>query len=237
MELILLGHILGDFYIQTDMIAQNKVKKSRYMVIHCILYTLVIYVFLSLLTQSWGKTIVGSLVIGTMHLITDIIKVKIEGKTNKYECKLFLLDQLIHIIVLFFVIYLFSFEKNINGMTNLILFGKLPLNKIIGVVILALVCWKPAEIIVSLVLKKITEYAEKENAKIGRWIGVLEREIILLLGLLGQYAAIGFVIAAKSLARFSKLENQDFAEKYLVGTLLSSLISMCCIGICKILIL
>ncbi len=39
----------------------------------------------------------------------------------------------------------------------------------------------------------------------------------------GQFAAIGFVLTAKSVARYEKLKEQDFAEYYLLGTLLSTL--------------
>ncbi|NLL73630.1 MAG: hypothetical protein GX237_08895 [Clostridiales bacterium] len=55
---------------------------------------------------------------------------------------------------------------------------------------------------------------------------MLEREIIFVLGSMGQFGVIGFVLTAKSIARFKQLEDKDFAEKYLVGTLLSSLIGI-----------
>lgn len=63
----------------------------------------------------------------------------------------------------------------------------------------------------------------------GYLIGVLERVIVLTLGLNGQMGAIGFVLTAKSLARFKQLEVKGFAEKYLVGTLLSMGIALLCI--------
>lgn len=68
--------------------------------------------------------------------------------------------------------------------------------------------------------------------RIGSWIGILEREIILVLGLLGQYGAIGFVLTAKSLARHNQLNNQAFAEKYLVGTLLSAFVALLSVIMC-----
>ena len=37
--------------------------------------------------------------------------------------------------------------------------------------------------------------------------------------LAGAEAAIGFVIAAKTIARFRLLDDRDFAEYYLLGTL------------------
>jgi hypothetical protein len=64
-----------------------------------------------------------------------------------------------------------------------------------------------------------------ENA--GYAIGVLERVISTTLVLIGQYSAIGFIIAAKSIARYKRItEEAAFAEKYLIGTLSSIAISI-----------
>ena len=58
-------------------------------------------------------------------------------------------------------------------------------------------------------------------AQVGATIGVLERLLIVTLLLVGAEAAIGFVIAAKTIARFRLLDDRDFAEYYLLGTLAS----------------
>ena len=60
----------------------------------------------------------------------------------------------------------------------------------------------------------------------GALIGVLERCLISLLVAMGQWGAIGFVLTAKSVARFKKLEEQRFAEAYLIGTLTSVLVAI-----------
>jgi hypothetical protein len=44
--------------------------------------------------------------------------------------------------------------------------------------------------------------------------------------LLGEYSAVGWIIAAKSLARFKALEDREFAEYFLVGTLASFLLAV-----------
>jgi hypothetical protein len=62
---------------------------------------------------------------------------------------------------------------------------------------------------------------EKGLPGAGKVIGMLERGIILTFGLLGEYGAISFVFVAKSMARFKQLEQRQFAEYYLIGTLLS----------------
>ena len=60
----------------------------------------------------------------------------------------------------------------------------------------------------------------------GRTIGALERALALTFVLLGQYGALGLLIAAKSLARFKALEDREFAEYFLIGTLASLLLAL-----------
>jgi hypothetical protein len=60
----------------------------------------------------------------------------------------------------------------------------------------------------------------------GRAIGSLERAIALTLVLLGEYGALGLIVAAKALARFKALEDREFAEYFLIGTLASLLLAL-----------
>jgi hypothetical protein len=60
----------------------------------------------------------------------------------------------------------------------------------------------------------------------GRAVGSLERALTLTLVLLGEYTAVGWIIAAKSLARFKQLEDREFVEYFLVGTLASFLLAL-----------
>jgi hypothetical protein len=63
--------------------------------------------------------------------------------------------------------------------------------------------------------------ARGQGARVGATIGILERILIVVFVLTGSEAAIGFVVAAKTLARFRLLDDRDFAEYYLLGTLAS----------------
>ena len=58
-------------------------------------------------------------------------------------------------------------------------------------------------------------------ARIGATIGALERLLIVGFILVGLDAAVGFVIAVKTIARFKQLDDRGFAEYYLLGTLAS----------------
>jgi hypothetical protein len=63
---------------------------------------------------------------------------------------------------------------------------------------------------------------ENSLANAGKWIGILERVIVLILVILNQYSAIGLVIAAKSVLRFNEKDRQEAKTEYvLIGTLLS----------------
>lgn len=63
----------------------------------------------------------------------------------------------------------------------------------------------------------------------GTVIGVLERVMAYLLLISGQWAGLGFLIAAKSIFRFGDLnrnQNRQFTEYVLIGTFLSFLLAI-----------
>ena len=75
--------------------------------------------------------------------------------------------------------------------------------------------------------------AYSEELKAGNIIGKLERTIIAIFLLNNQFGLIGFVLTAKSIARFKQMEDKNFAEKYLIGTLTSFLIVLITVLILK----
>lgn len=80
-------------------------------------------------------------------------------------------------------------------------------------------------VIVNWILRRY-QLPEGGLRRAGATIGVLERMLVLTLVLLGQYAAIALIFAAKSIARFEELKDREFAEYYLIGTLSSILFAM-----------
>ncbi len=60
----------------------------------------------------------------------------------------------------------------------------------------------------------------------GRLIGILERALVVTLVLVGEFGALGLIVAAKAVARFRGLEDRDFAEYFLIGTLASLLVAV-----------
>ena len=67
---------------------------------------------------------------------------------------------------------------------------------------------------------KIPDAESLANA--GKWIGIIERIIILIFVLLSQYSAIGLLVAAKGIIRFNEKDRPEIKTEYLViGTLMS----------------
>lgn len=84
-----------------------------------------------------------------------------------------------------------------------------------------------AERLISKVLqqwKLETELQEESLVNAGKYIGWLERALILSFVLLDQWSAIGFLATAKSVFRFgdlSRSKDRKLTEYILIGTLLS----------------
>lgn len=62
--------------------------------------------------------------------------------------------------------------------------------------------------------------------RMGTTIGVLERLLVVALVPGGGPAGVGFVVAAKTLARFKELNKKRFAERYLLGTMASVTVAL-----------
>ncbi len=68
---------------------------------------------------------------------------------------------------------------------------------------------------------------DQKEYNVGRAIGILERWLLLFVMINTESLnAIGFIIAAKGLARFKQLDDRQFAEYMLVGTLLSVFLAL-----------
>lgn len=61
----------------------------------------------------------------------------------------------------------------------------------------------------------------------GRLIGNLERLVLAVVVAAGSYAALAFLVAAKGLVRSEGLQDRDFAEYFLIGSLASVLVALC----------
>ena len=209
---LLTAHVVGDFYLQSDKYCKRKEQlkiKSPFLYIHSVIIGLLSWAFVPF-TDFW----IFALIIGGTHLLIDTMKT--------YMCKElwpFLTDQLAHILILCFIScqYIPTSRLPIQSIDFLDTLS-IPL-----FVFAILCCLKPTNILIKLILGKYkigdTESCQSiKNA--GALIGNLERVLTIVFVLIGQYEAVGFIVAAKSLLRFKDTDTAK-TEYVLAGTLLS----------------
>lgn len=240
--ILILSHILADFYFQTNKIAKGKKKKAKWLFLHCMLYMLLMFL-MTLCFFSEFYPVIGGIVAGVVHFVIDSIKYcftkyypREKHKISIQEKNVFFADQMIHILSITCIVLwinnisktpvfqgtLYQFFKNQGGdMYHVILW-----------ITVLLLIHKPANIAISLLMKQykvdnVNNEASPNDRNAGRFIGVIERILMVVMLSDGQYAAIGLVLTAKSIARYDKISKEPaFAEYYLLGTLLSTLIAV-----------
>lgn len=104
---ILLGHWVGDYLLQGNIIADQKSKSIRWLTIHVLVYTITLIVF-SLFLFSWADALRLSFLNGIFHFITDLFTSRLSSKC-KLNPRIFYtiigFDQLIHTATLIATTY------------------------------------------------------------------------------------------------------------------------------------
>lgn len=97
---LLLGHLTGDFVLQTDRIAENKSVHWKWTLLHAVIVTLCICLF----SYPFGALLLGMVLLnGAAHYIIDYYKGRICKSLHMPDLVCFLLDQLIHILILYLI--------------------------------------------------------------------------------------------------------------------------------------
>ncbi|NCT17967.1 MAG: DUF3307 domain-containing protein [Flavobacteriaceae bacterium CG_4_8_14_3_um_filter_34_10] len=217
---LLLAHLLTDFALQpVKYIQQKREKKARapFLYIHAGIAGFLTYLFL----QQWSQIFIPILIIIT-HFFIDLWKLNKKEDNLKY----FLLDQLFHLLVLLLAwLYLTANFQQIMPFIDNFLHSKNTMVLFIGY----LLAISP----IGFIIGKATKHWQVEIAKdgeldslqkAGRYIGIFERILVLTFVLTYNIAAIGFLIAAKSILRFNdkgKSSGRKQTEYVLIGTLMS----------------
>ena len=230
-------HLLVDFLFQTSAYSEKKRKKLKPLLLHCFIYFIVFEIVLLLILQ-FKKAIFLGVIISVFHFLINFIKNKLEKSfpQRRLQIWIFSINQLIHFALLIGMYYIFNLENSTNN-----LYLKLQEYENFKIIVLYTsvfsIIFEPASLFIrklfTSISPKIYPKANLEELKAGNIIGKLERIIIAILLLNNQFGVIGFVLTAKSIARFKQMENRDFAEKYLIGTLTSFLIVLISVLILK----
>lgn len=227
---MIFAHIVGDFYCQTRKsinAKRSKGLKSRELYFHII----VILVFTWVSAWSWSFWW-AALIIALLHLLIDAAKTVIENREEnglpmfKTRNALwpFVVDQVLHIIVLFIVVQWWIKYNNNWSQPSCIESLKVRYRLF---ALALLVSWKPANILVANILQYCQvnffdkNHERMANFKLGALIGTLERWLIIFFMIKNQYEAIGILVAVKSIRDFGATHDSEKSEYVLAGTILS----------------
>jgi hypothetical protein len=226
--LFLLGHIAGDFYLQSKSLSERKQVASKSVGLHGAIYSaamLVVSIPLFFVNIWAGLAVFAAL--GLAHYVTDMIKFCIRSlhkNGDEDSFPVFITDQAVHIAAVIAASYILRCFIPDGGLTAL--FNSMGVSYLVTVKLICALALmgRPANIIFKKIFKaaKSEESAESGMKNAGAMIGTLERVISCVMFFLGQYAAIAIVLTAKSIARYNRLSTDPgFAEYYLTGTLSS----------------
>ena len=236
-----IGHLLGDFYFQSEKMSKLKDENYRDVFLHSYVYYLVFFV---LTLPIFSIDMVHAATYAALfHFLIDSFKyMLLKKKKIRKGCRLFVVDQCLHMISIFALAYgMYCCNYSIGqigfvqGMLNAFHCNAETLARW-GLALLFV--HVPSNIFIQNFLEfykpKNKDAIIRSDNKAGRRIGTMERLIMLAFLSKDQYVAIGFVLTAKSIARYDKItKDEKFAEYYLLGTLVSTL----CVIICRMLIL
>ena len=245
---LLIAHLLTDFFWQPDKWVREKGSRtwsSKFLWYHCILTGGIAWIFLWDIHLWWA-----ALLITLLHLLTDGIKStlarRIDKKVNhtaekkaKIGLKLFTIDQLSHILVLI-AVWLLIIKG--YGRIAVLLKKALPDYRLLLYAAGYLFILEPVGYFIGSLTRRWTGELNEEDSlpDAGRWIGMLERLLILTFVYMGQFAPIGFLITAKSLLRVidrpdkstvdpgfvQPFSSRKHTEYVLIGTFLSFAIAL-----------
>ena len=219
--LLLLCHLLSDYYFQSQKMADRKDQDPKVLVLHILYVALPLIVVVLVHLDLWWIC----LIILLTHAGIDAGKPWLQKTLKLKTSWTFTLDQLLHIGIITCLV-LFGAK---NGTTYL------PLDTL-NLIFYVLLVGKPTNIAFKILFAKYQPNMKKKMDTItgaGSMIGFLERLVIGACLVYGQFASIGLVFTAKSIARYNKIsENPAFAEYYLIGSLFSILSALFAAWLC-----
>lgn len=222
LTLLLICHFLSDFQLQSQTVADRKNTDKTYLLIHLIWVAVPLILVTIFIPSIWDI----SLLILLSHSIIDFGKPHVANSFKLNPLVTFLLDQMLHLGI---ILLLAPLAK-----------GTLLPNFLIGetlnIILFIVLITKPTNVIFKIFFQK---YQPENSQKMdtipgaGATIGLLERIVMSICIIFNQFASIGLVFTAKSIARYNKIsESPTFAEYYLIGSLFSILSVLLSAWIC-----
>lgn len=156
--ILFFGHILGDYYLQTKNIADEKNEKFNKLIFHCIIYGFIQFLIIGVLFHN--SFVKVTLFIVLNHFVIDFFKhLLYKGARNTYDRLnrgyIYIVDQLLHIVCIGIGTY-FLMDKSIElqFVLNIFEFINVEPCVFLNIVILFLLLHKPANV----TIKELTKW-------------------------------------------------------------------------------
>jgi hypothetical protein len=232
-----LAHLLSDFVFQTAQLVSKKHRGDGHgYAIHGIIHYILVLGTVALADSHRFLTLGFQLIavsLSVVHLLVDWAKASsTKSRLLPDNAFAFVLDQTAHLLTVIAAAFILAppslqafqfWVARIRALQEQILLVSVVYVFVIfggGYFIRGLIAplWKdePGQ--------RKEEHEEVINA--GLYIGWLERFLVLTALFLQSPATVGFILAAKSIARYPELKSIRFAEYFLIGTLLSVTIAI-----------
>jgi hypothetical protein len=213
-----IAHCIGDFVLQpSSWITERRARhwRSPRLYAHGVVHGALALVALGG-AMRWRE----ALVIAVAHVVVDVLKSYRDGHGR--SARWFVLDQALHLAVIAVI------AASLGGIQIGEFIQRHASNPAsLAVVAAVLVVTRPASFLIATFTSRWDGelLGRKDNLSgAGKWIGLLERLLIVLFVVSDHFDAVGFLLAAKSVFRFGDLTNKDErkrTEYVLIGTLLS----------------
>jgi hypothetical protein len=234
---VYLAHLLTDFVFQTDRLVSKKHRGEwRGYVVHGATHYIAVLAVVAIadphrFVTSYFQLIAVSLSI--VHLLLDWAKLSlIKSRLMPDNVLAFVLDQIIHLATVIGAVLLLV-HPSLRAFGFWLLRARLLQEQILLVLVVYIfVIFGGGYFIRELIGplwkeepgQETQEHEEVINA--GLYIGWLERFLVLTALFLQSPATVGFILTAKSIARYPELKSVRFAEYFIIGTLLSVAIAI-----------
>lgn len=209
---LLIAHCITDFLLQPNkwiLDKRRRIWNSQYLWYHGIITGAVAWLFVPDIKIWWAI-----LFIIITHTITDGWKLTAEKKKGS-KLSFFLVDQLIHVTIL-----VITWLWLIDGWKQMQFFIQtyLPDYRILLRVLGYLIMIGPVGYIIQFLTRKWMFELDPDDSlkEAGKWIGILERVLTITFIYIGQFGAIGFLVAAKSILRVIDKPDKPNSEPTLI---------------------
>ena len=247
---LMMAHFIGDFYCQYKRICDKKIIESTCfwnptiffhsliigilsMMFLCDLnaWTIVLSIFISHYIIDLGKSFISRKYNFTTIRKNEGKVIVVEGANFRYSLWLFIIDQILHIATIYIFVNRFGDFgwQQAEWLSNFTSDNQ----TLVKALLACIIAGKPANILVQLILREREVNVNQKkcscNFRSGALIGFVERCLILTFVILSKYEAIGFLLGAKSILRFSQTQGKTEDEKseyVLAGTLVSLAIAL-----------